>query len=56
MAFLPEMVGNQAVEAIFIETIKMNWCANEVPDQWKSAGFALKMRGATNAVHLARQA
>lgn len=55
-AFLPEMAGNQAVEAIFIETIKIIG----VPMRCRISGnqwvFALKMRGSTQAVHLAKQA
>ena len=45
MAFLPEMAENQAVEAIFIETIKINWCANEMLDQRESAGFGIENAG-----------
>lgn len=56
MAFLPEMAENQAVEAIFIETIKIIGvpmrCRISV-NQWV---FALKLRGSTQAVHVARQA
>lgn len=50
MAFLPEMAQKQAFEAIFVECPKMNWPANEMLDQRKSAGFCTENTG-FNAGH-----